>query len=94
MNENRFVSVVDNTDHFAFACSECEVLAKVTQMLLVKSPRTIFISLKCPKCGTEDSRKMYADLREMLVTREVAVSRLRIPTESKFLNEMQEVRVL
>jgi hypothetical protein len=59
-----FIPVFDSTDHFHFACQDCREIAEV---IMVKrhdcyaNTPTLYFYLHCPKCGKEDSRKIYLE---------------------------------
>ncbi len=64
---DQFIPTWDDTDHFHFCCSKCEVMADVLQCDFMpnyadssgKLLYALFIWLGCPKCGDTGFRKIY-----------------------------------
>ena len=59
-----FIPIFDTTDHFHFACRDCQ---KLVEILMVRrhdayaDTPTIYFYMRCPKCGKEGQMKTYLE---------------------------------
>jgi len=62
-----FVPAFDDTDHFHWACEECEAIADVMHVERNDSyagEPPLYFRLRCPQCGRTGQRKIYSADRD------------------------------